>query len=97
MDWINEELCHQGHAKHTFCGVDEAICQYKLFAGNAGNTQIISLYQEPEHKLSDAYLPSQEQRDKETVFVIIGLGAYMLTISSLYAHQVIIETITAAP
>ena len=79
LDWINEELRRQGHAVHTFCDVDEAIHQYNLVAGRDSHVAL-----EPEPKLSDFYLASPEQRDREIAFVIMGLGAtsfvaYMLT------------------
>ena len=68
LDWINEDLRRQGHAVRTFRNVDEAIRQYNLISGPMEPI-------EPEPKLSDFYLPSPEQRDRETTFVIMGLGA----------------------
>ena len=81
LDWINEELRRQGHAVHTFRDVDEAIRQYNLIADSDSMTPVL---EEPKPKLSDFYLPSQEQRDREIAFIIMGLGvtsfaAYMLT------------------
>ena len=67
-DWINEDLRRQGHAVRTFRDVDEAIRQYNLISGPLEPI-------EPEPKLSDFYLPSPEQRDRETTFVEMGLGA----------------------
>ena len=69
LDWINENLRRQGHAVHTFCDVDKAIRQYNLVSGSALEQM------EPKPKLSDFYLPSPEQRDREIAFVIMGLGA----------------------
>ena len=68
LDWINEDLRRQGHAVRTFRNVDEAIRQYNLISGPLEPI-------EPEPKLSDFYIPSPEQRDRETTFVIMGLGA----------------------
>ena len=68
LDWINEDLRRQGHAVRTFRNVDEAIRQYNLISGPLEPI-------EPEPKLSDFYLPSPEQRDRETTFVVMGLGA----------------------
>ena len=68
LDWINEDLRRQGHAARTFRNVDEAIRQYNLISGPLEPIQ-------PGPKLSDFYLPSPEQRDREIAFVIMGLGA----------------------
>ena len=68
LDWINEDLRRQGHAVRTFRNVDEAIRQYNLISGPLEPM-------EPEPELSDFYLPSPEQRDREIAFVVMGLGA----------------------
>ena len=68
LDWINEDLRHQGHAVRTFRNVEEAIRQYNLISGPLEEMA-------PEPKLSDFYLPSPEQRDREIAFVVI---VYML-------------------
>ena len=68
LDWINTNLRRQGHAVRTFRNVDEAIRQYNLISGPLEPI-------EPEPKLSDFYLPSPEQRDREIAFVVMGLGA----------------------
>ena len=68
LDWINEDLRRQGHAVRIFRDVDEAIRQYNLISGPLEPI-------EPKPKLSDFYLPSPEQRDRETTFVVMGLGA----------------------
>lgn len=70
LDWINQEMRRQGHAVQTFHDVDEAMRQYNLTTNNA-----LRLSLEPEPKLSDFYEPSPEQRDRESAFIILGLGA----------------------
>ena len=67
-DAAGEDLRRQGHAARTFRNVDEAIRQYNLVSGPLEPI-------EPEPRLSDFYLPSPEQRDRETTFVVMGLGA----------------------
>ena len=79
LDWINEELRRRGHAVRTFRDVNEAARQYNLATGGDSPVEL-----EPEPKLSDFYVSSPEQRDREVAFVIMGLGAtsfvaYMLT------------------
>ena len=68
LDWINEELRRQNHAIHTFHDVDAAIREYNLVTG-----QTTAL--EPEPTLSDFYVPSDDQKEREIIFVLLGLGA----------------------
>ena len=68
LDWINEEMCRQGHAVEAFRDVDEAMREYNHVFGQ-------NMALEPEPKLSEFYMPSPEQRDREIAFVIMGLGA----------------------
>ena len=77
LDWINEELRRQGHAVQTFNDVDAAIREYALITGN----QLDPLRVEP--KLSDFYTPSDEQKDREIAFIILGMTA-----TGLVAHLI---------
>jgi hypothetical protein len=74
LDWINEELRRQGHALHTFQDVDAAIREYNQVVGD--NNKKITLEYEP--TLSDFYVPSDDQKDREIAFVILGMGATAL-------------------
>lgn len=69
LDWINEELRRQGHAVQTFRGVDAAIREYAQVTGKT----LDPLGPEPE--LSDFYMPSGDQRDREITFVVLGMAA----------------------
>ncbi|MEW7980832.1 MAG: hypothetical protein AB2813_13830 [Candidatus Sedimenticola endophacoides] len=69
LDWINEELRRQGHAVQTFRDVDAAIREYSRVTGQ----KIDPL--EPEPLLSDFYHPSDNQKDREIAFVILGMTA----------------------
>ena len=77
LDWINEELRRQSHSVQTFRDVDAAIREYSRVTG----TNIDPL--EPEPQLSDFYTPSNEQKDREIAFVVLGLAA-----TGLVAYEV---------
>ena len=69
LDWINEELHRQNHAVQTFRDVDAAIREYANVTGkNLGPL-------EPEPQLSDFYTPSDDQKDREIAFVVLGMAA----------------------
>ena len=68
LDWINEELHRQGHAAHTFQDVDAAIQEYNLVTGKT-----LSFQTEP--TLADFYVPSDDQKDREITFIILGMAA----------------------
>ena len=83
LDWINEELRRQGHAVRTFRDVDEAIRQYNLVIGSGAGSGSSYCPGTPTQALRFSP-PIAGQRDRETAFVIMGLGAtsfvaYMLT------------------
>jgi hypothetical protein len=74
LDWINEELRRQNHAVQTFQDVDDAIREYaQVFPGK----QLDSMH-EPEPQLSDFYVPSEDQKDREMTFVVLGMAATSL-------------------
>lgn len=73
LDWINEELRRQNHAVQTFRNVDAAIREYSQVFGEAKSKMLDSLGSEPQ--LSDFYMPSDEQKDREIAFVILGMAA----------------------
>ena len=69
LDWISEDLRRQGHAIQTFRDVDDAMREYSRVTG----TKLDPLGPEP--KLSDLYVPSSGQRDREIAFVVLGMAA----------------------
>lgn len=69
LDWISEDLRRQGHAVQTFRDVDAAIREYARATGK--NLDPL----EPEPQLSDFYHPSDDQKDREIAFVILGMAA----------------------
>ena len=68
LDWINEELRHQGHAVQTFRDVDMAIREYARVTGH-------KLESPSEPQLSDFYTPSGGLKKREIVFVVAGMAA----------------------
>ena len=69
LDWISEDIHRQGHAVQTFWDVDDAMREYSRVTGK----KIDPLG--PELKLSDFYVPSSGQRDREIAFVVLGMAA----------------------
>ena len=69
LDWISEDLRRKGHAVQTFRDVDDAMREYSRVTG----TTLDSLGPEP--KLSEVYVPSSGQRDREIAFVELGMAA----------------------
>lgn len=81
LDWINEELRRQNHSVQTFHDVDAAIREYaRVFPSGAHQHNLDPLGPEPQ--LSDFYTPSSDQKDREVVFVILGMAA-----AGLVAYQ----------
>ena len=72
LDWINEEPRRQERDVHTFQDVDAAIREYAQVAGKP----LDPLGLEP--TLSDVFVPSDDQKDREFAFVIPGMGATAL-------------------
>lgn len=75
LDFINEELRRQGHAEHTFKDVDDAIREYSAVVGDEG---VAGLSFDPQPTLSDFYAPSDDQKNREISFIILGMGATTL-------------------
>ena len=69
LDWISEDLRRQGHAVQTFRVVDDAMREYLQDT----RTKLAPLG--PETKLSDFYVPSSGQRDREIAFIVLGIAA----------------------
>ena len=69
LDWISEDLHRQGHAVQTFRNVDDAMREYSRVT----KKKMTPLGPEP--KLSDLYVPSSGQRDREIAFVVLGMAA----------------------
>ncbi|MCW4342689.1 MAG: hypothetical protein N0E48_04915 [Candidatus Thiodiazotropha endolucinida] len=71
IDFINEELRRQGHAVRTFKDVDDAMRLYAQVAGK--NVSLADLGPEPQ--LFDFYQLSDDQKEREIAFIILGMAA----------------------
>ena len=69
LDFINGELRRQVQAVKTFRNVDAAMQKYAQVTGHNLNP----LGAEPQ--LADFYHPSDDQKDREIAFVILGMAA----------------------
>lgn len=68
LDYLNSRMTKELHAKQTFDDVDEAMSQYYSLTGK----RLASL---PEPTLNDFYTPSPEQKNRELLFVGLGMVA----------------------
>ncbi|KAI0230330.1 hypothetical protein LSAT2_019300 [Lamellibrachia satsuma] len=72
IDWISEGLRRQQHVVCTFQDVDAATREYAQVTGKPLDPL------SPEPTLSDFYVPSDDQKDREIAFVILGMGSTAL-------------------
>ena len=76
LDWINEELCRQGHTVKTFRDVEAAMQEYAQVTRHTLDPL------GPESQLADFYHPSDGQKDREKDLVpgmaVTSLVAYQL-------------------
>lgn len=81
LDWINDELRRQNHAVQTFQDVDAAIREYaQVFPSKKLDTLAFA---QKEPQLSDFYVPSEDQKDREITFVVLGMAT-----TSLVAYHI---------
>ena len=69
LDFINREIQKEHHAEQTYDNVDQAMKQYYYIT----EKKLEAL--PPEPKLSDFYTPSDDQQNREIVFVVLGMTA----------------------
>ena len=71
LDWIAEDLRRQGRALKTFRDVNEAMELYAEVTVKKVSFDDLG----PEPQLSDVYIPSDGQKEREIAFVLIGMAA----------------------
>lgn len=69
LDFINEQLKKERHAVQTFDDVDQAMKEYYYITGKELNEL------PPKPTLSDFYTPSEDQKDREIAFIVLGMTA----------------------
>ena len=73
LDFINQEIQKEHHAVQTFDDVDQAMKQYYYITGKQLPDNLATL--PPKPTLSDYYTPSDSQKDRELVFIVLGMTA----------------------
>ena len=68
LDFINEQLKKEHHAINELEDVDQAMKEYYYVTGK----QLPALPKK--HTLSDFYTPSDDQKNREYLFIILGMG-----------------------
>ena len=87
LDWINAELRRQGHAVQTFRDVDAAIREYnRIFPPHKSADLPFLRNIGPEPKLSDFYVPSDGQKNREITFIVLGMAATGLVAYNLASN-----------
>ena len=80
LDYVNETLRDQRHAKQTFSDLGAAMQEYSKATG-----QQLSLLRDPP-KLADFYNPSRQRKDAEISLVVRGM-----TVVGLIAYKFFLE------
>ena len=70
LDFINEQLKKEHHAFQTFEDVDQAMKHYYYITGKQLPNDLL-----PKPTLSDFYTPSEDQKNREFAFIILGMPA----------------------
>ena len=70
LDFINEQLKKEHHAFQTFEDVDQAMKHYYYITGKQLPNDL-----PPKPTLSDFYTPSEDQKNREFAFIILGMTA----------------------
>ena len=68
LDFINEQLKKENKAVSDEDDVEEAMKQYYYITGGDRLPEL-----PPKPKLSDFYTPSEDQKDREIAFVVVGM------------------------
>ena len=68
LDYINKEMKKEHHALNEFDDVDQAMKEYYYVTGK----QLSPLEEEP--TIHDFYTPSESQKNREYLFIVLGMS-----------------------
>ena len=80
LNWINEQLRRENYAAKTFDDVEEAEREYYIATGR-------TLPPDPYPQLSDFYTPSNDQKERELIFVALGMAAVGFAAYEIYNYE----------
>ena len=80
LDWVNEQLRRKAVAEQNFRNIDEAFDEYARVTGK-------TLHKDPYPQLSDYYTPSNDQKDRELIFIALGMVAIGLASYEIYKYE----------
>ena len=80
LNWINEQLRRQGVAEQNFRDADAAFREYERVTGK-------TLAPDPYPQLSDFYTPSNDQKDRELIFIALGMAAIGFASYEIYQYE----------
>jgi len=80
LNWINEQLRRKAVAEKNFSDIEEAFDEYARVTGK-------TLPPDPYPQLSDYYTPSNDQKDRELIFIALGMAAIGLASYEIYKYE----------
>jgi len=80
LNWVNEQLRRKAVAEKNFRNIDEAFDEYARVTGK-------TLHKDPYPQLSDYYTPSNDQKDRELIFIALGMVAIGLASYEIYKYE----------
>ena len=69
LDFLNERIQQEKQSKETFHNVDAALRVYNTITEE---NEVLPVYLQHEPKLSDFYVPSDDQQIREFVWIMVG-------------------------
>ena len=80
LDWANEQLRRQRVAEQNFRDINRAFDEYARVTGK-------TLPPDPYPQLSDYYTPSNDQKERELIFIALGMAAIGFASYEIYKYE----------
>jgi len=80
LNWVNEQLRRKSVAEQNFRDIDAAFDEYARVTGK-------TLPPDPYPQLSDFYTPSDDQKERELIFVALGMAAIGFASYEIYKYE----------